>query len=89
MVSLVDGVFMLILKNGGAMTEIWLEEGIMRMCKKYGVDAERIMKDALMECLHAKAISHMPWKREDADLNTWRLTSCMESETEIINHLRW
>lgn len=41
----------------GAIAEIYLDEGLCRMCCKYGIHPEKMMKAALMDELHAKAVS--------------------------------
>lgn len=44
------------------IVEVYLDDGIMRMCKKYGIRAEVFMKEALLERIHAAAIAARPWK---------------------------
>jgi len=43
----------------GAVCEVLLETGLVRMCVKYGIEPERFMKAALMEELHTKAVSNI------------------------------
>jgi len=45
-----------------AIHEIYLDEAIERMCRKYGIIPERYMKEALLERIHAAAIAARPWQ---------------------------
>lgn len=44
------------------IVEVYLDDGIVRMCKKYGFKPEIYMKEALLERVHAAAIAARPWK---------------------------
>lgn len=45
------------LQGPGARVEIYLDESTVRMCMKYQVNASEFMMKALLDELHAKAVS--------------------------------
>lgn len=84
MVLIWNGDEMLILRKGGAIAEIYLDDGLVRMAKKYHINPENWMKAALIEHIHTKAIAHNPWGKSETDL--WEFVSKnMEDATEALN----
>lgn len=82
-----NGDEMLKLKKGCAIAEILLDDGLLRMCRKYDVNPENWMKAALIDHLHSKAISNDPWGEGEWELQKY-LWRNMELESELVNNLK-